>query len=102
MYSVIIQTKEAMDAFSSYRTLFSDAIHQGTIGFCTWNKSGRNIDEALPDIRELTDDKKDWCAVIINSSFTEYDLQNEKRQNPFDYYSIDPEDELSESKNTNK
>ena len=99
MYSVIIQTKEAMDVFSSYRTLFSDAVHQGKVGFCTWNKSGRDIDEALPDIRELTDDKKEWCAVIINTSFTAYDLQNEKRQNPFDYYSNDKEDELAESNN---
>lgn len=99
MYSVIIQTKETMEEFSTYRPLFMEALNNNTVGFCTWNDQEVQIDDALPGIRELTDDKKEWHAIIVR-------LRNEKQsvsssisaQNPYDYFRYDNiENELEES-----
>ena len=100
MYSVIIQTKETMEEFSTYRPLFMEAIKNNSIGFCIWNDQEVHIDDALPGIRELTDDKKEWRAIIVR-------LGNEKQcisasvspQNPYDYFTnTDAESEIEESK----
>lgn len=99
MYSVIILTKETMDNFSTYRSIFFEAIHHEQIGFCIWNKSGRNIDEVLPDIRELTDKKKEWNAVVICSDPKRTDTIKSDVQNPFDFFSDNPENETEESGN---
>lgn len=99
MYSVIIQTQKTMETFSTYRSLFADAIHNDKVGFCTWNKNGKTIDQALPDLRELTDDKKEWTAVIICNDVGNRRKTSEGVRNPFDYVGDQPEDELSESEN---
>lgn len=99
MYSVIILTKETMDDFSTYRSIFTDAIHSGHLGFCIWNKLGKDIDEALPDIRELTDNKKEWSAIVVCSNPNKTDELVNGKQNPFDYFSDNPENESDESSN---
>ena len=54
-----------MEAFSQYQPLFAEAINNGRIGVCKWIEAGTTIDTALPEIGSLTDDKKEWRAVII-------------------------------------
>lgn len=85
-YSVIIQSEQTSELFSTYKPLFADALRNGTVGLCTWAEYGRNIDEALAGIRELTDDKKEWNAVIVLSEDDCRRLESpERAQNPFDF-----------------
>lgn len=99
MYSVIIQTKETMEKFSTYRPLFIEAINNNSIGFCTWHDQELKIDDALPGIRELTDDKKEWRAIVVRMK---KERQNSavsvSPQNPYDFFNCDNvENELEES-----
>lgn len=100
MYSVIIQSNETADAFSAYKALFMDAESSGSIGFCTWEETGENIDDALPGIRELTDDKEEWRAIIVRlKSENNSDNDANYSQNPYDYASDNiMENELDESR----
>ena len=100
MYSVIIQNKETTEEFSAYKPLFMDAENNGSIGFCTWIESGKTIDKALPGIRELTDDKEEWRAIIVR---TESDIDQcndvDYVQNPYDYANNENiENDLEESR----
>lgn len=100
MYSVIIQNKETTDTFSAYKPLFMDAENNGSIGFCTWIESGKTIDKALPGIRELTDDKEEWRAIIVRTE-SDIDQYNDMDdvQNPYDYVRDENiENELEESR----
>lgn len=100
MYSVIIQSKETAEAFSAYKALFMDAESSGSIGFCTWAENGKNIDDALPGIRELTDDKEEWRAIIVMlESDNDSDNDANYLRNPYDYASDGiMENELEESR----
>lgn len=64
-YSVIIQNKATAESFSRHLPLFTQAINNNRIGICKWVESGTTIDTALPELRELTDDKEEWDAVIV-------------------------------------
>ena len=87
IYSVLIQTQTTMNMFSGYQSVFMDAIQKGQVGLCKWNPSGRDIDTALPDIHQLTDDKKEWRAIIIRSEADAglMDLPLDA-QNPYDFF----------------
>lgn len=85
-YSVIIQNQKTMESFSQYQPIFTEAISSNRIGVCKWIESGATIDTALPELSSLTDDKKEWRAIIVRyiddnsmASF-ESDLRN-----PYDF-----------------
>ena len=101
IYSVIIQTTETAEENSAYKTLFLNDMAKEKTGFCIWNTDGRDIDSALPDLLELTDDKKEWNAVVVLS---EEDIRKfgakPNMQNPFDFSMISgQEDSLEMSGN---
>ncbi len=86
MYSVLIQNQRTMDLFNDFQPLFSEALNDDRIGVCKWFENGTTIDTALPEIRDLTDDKEEWRAIIVNvvddngvSSFSSSAI------NPFDF-----------------
>ena len=99
MYSVIIQTKETMEAFSTYRPLFMEGINNKTVGFCVWNDEETNIDDALPGLKELTDDKKEWRAIIVRLENEQHSKFLPKSEiNPYDFFdSNEAENKLEES-----
>ncbi len=85
-YSVIIQNKKTLDAFTRFEPFFMEAINNNRIGVCKWNESGTTIDTAIPEIRELTNDKEEWCAIIVR--FEDDDLMSDfesGEQNPYDF-----------------
>ena len=88
-YSVIIQNQKTIDVFQKYQPLFADAINNNRIGVCKWIESGTTIDTALPELRNLTDDKEEWRAVIVryidDSSMAAFDSDP---RNPYDFYAI--------------
>ena len=85
-YSVIIQNKKTMEAFAKYQPLFMEVLDNDRISVCKWNESGTTIDTAVPELRELTNDKEEWKAVIVRfcdeSAMEEFEYSE---RNPFDF-----------------
>ena len=86
MYSVIIQNRKTMDSFNIHYPLFLDALDKGGIGVCRWNEAGSTIDTAVPELVELTNDKKEWRAIIVHIE-NESDMSEfpGAARNPFDF-----------------
>ena len=88
-----------MEAFSQYQPLFAEAINNGRIGVCKWIEAGTTIDTALPEIGSLTDDKKEWRAVIVRyiDDNCMAALESDAR-NPYDFLiNRNTEDSVKES-----
>ncbi len=82
MHNVIIVSEKSAIMLQEYKTLFVPFENDGTISFCSWNESGRDLDSALPDLREIIKNKSEWRALVVVAPFNKEEL---KRQNPFDY-----------------
>ena len=69
-----------------YQPLFKEVLDSNRIGVCKWNESGTTIDTAVPELRDLTDDKEEWRAYIIrfadDKSMAEFETN---AQNPYDF-----------------
>ena len=85
-YSVIIQNKKTAEAFSKYQPLFTEALNNNRIGVCKWVESGTTLETAVPELSELTNDKKDWRAIIVMAE-DEQAMKGFERdeRNPFDF-----------------
>lgn len=63
-----------------------EALNNNRVGVCKWNESGTTIDTAVPELRNLTDDKEEWNAFIIrfvdDKSMEEFETN---QQNPYDF-----------------
>lgn len=99
MYSVIIQNQQTADAFAKYHPLFLEALKNNTIGLCKWVESGTTIDTALPELRELTDNKEYWRAIIVRMVDGEAMRPfAASERNPFDFeINSNPNNEVRES-----
>ena len=87
MYTVIIQNNKTYDGLGRYMHLFSDSLDNNDVGICKWNEAGENIDTALPSLKELTDDKENWRAIIVRFEDEESMLKHTCSDiNPFDFY----------------
>lgn len=85
-YSVIILNAKTMEAFSRYQPLFADALNSDKIGVCKWSESGTTVDSALPELRNLTDDKEEWRAVIVRYIDDNcMDSCESSPENPYDF-----------------
>ena len=97
MFSVLIMNKKTTESFNEYYPLFLDAIKENNIAPCRWYESGSDIDSILPDLHDITDDKKEWRAVIVK---IEDDSDNHPTMidNPFDYIcNSEKSDDVTES-----
>ncbi|WP_289963840.1 hypothetical protein [Faecalibaculum rodentium] len=65
MLTLLIFGSETMKSFYEHLPLFRPFIDSGQIQTCLWNESARTLEEALPELHELTDDKRTWKAMII-------------------------------------
>lgn len=85
-YSVIIQNKIATESFMKHQPLFMEILNNNRIGVCKWNESGTTIDTAVPELRDLTNDKEEWNAFVIrfagDKSMEEFETDE---QNPYDF-----------------
>ena len=87
MYTVIIQNNKTYDGLGRYMHLFSDSLDNNDVGICKWNEAGENIDTALPGLKELTDDKENWRAIIVRFEDEESMSKHTCSDiNPFDFY----------------
>lgn len=87
MYSVLIQNKKTMESFGQFHPLFSETLAKGEVGFCQWIEAGATIEEALPELLELVQDKESWRAVIVRIQDEEDMIAHPcARLNPYDFY----------------
>ncbi len=100
-YSVIIQNQKTMDAFLKFQPLFLEALNNDRIGVCKWIESGTTLESAVPELKDLTNDKEEWRAIIVR--FEDGELLSEfesDARNPYDFIdSASDTDEIKESKN---
>lgn len=86
MYSVLIQNQKTIESFNEFHPLFLEALNNGEIGYCRWFEAGKTIDAALPGLKDLTADKKEWRAIIVRvadeSSMRSFEADP---QNPYDF-----------------
>ena len=81
--------QKTAEGFQDYDALFQDAIEDGTIGLCIWDRSGDTVDTALPGIREMIEGVDDWQAVVIDSDCPdEVDDMSHAKGNPFDFEAV--------------
>lgn len=89
MYSVLIFNNETMESFKLFKPLFTEAVKRGDIGLCPWNDSigtGDSIETVLPKLYDLVGDKKEWRAVVVQSSLPATEgITAADSRNPFDY-----------------
>ena len=100
MYSVLIQNQKTIQNFHEYYPLFLDMFEKNQMGVCRWIESGRTVDTALPGLRELVDEKKEWRAVIVRIvEFDEHDMQEHAflPDNPYDFVENSSSNKLTES-----
>lgn len=81
MFTVLIAEKEHIDAIQQGNKLFFEPfLENKELAFCTWNPSGQNLQDSVPELLDVIGRRKDWRAVIINSATAD----SVKLQNPFD------------------
>lgn len=86
MYSVLIMNGETLKEFSHCRPFFAEALNSSKIGLCRWNEAGTTISSALPELSSLTDDKKEWRAIIVRViDETAMAACRSKPYNPYDF-----------------
>ena len=83
MRTIIISTKEHIDAINRYKLFFEPLLGRET-AFCEWNPAGSTIDEIVPDIYRCIDGARRWRAIILSNPNEEPRC----RRNPFDVVSF--------------
>lgn len=76
-----------MESFGQFHPLFSETLTKGNVGFCQWIEAGTTIEEALPELLDLVEDKEAWRAVIVRIQDEEDIVAHPcARLNPYDFY----------------
>ena len=83
MRTIIISTKEHIDAINRYKLFFEPLLGRET-AFCEWNPTGSTIDEIVPDIYRCIDGARRWRVIILSNPSEE----SQRRCNPFDVVSF--------------
>lgn len=86
MYTVLIFGEQTGNSFMKHLPLFDQFVEDGRIGTCLWNEAGKTLEEALPELHSLTDDKPVWRAIIVTQE-EEPAVSRLQRaaDNPFDF-----------------
>jgi len=86
MHSILIQNQSTMESFHDYHAFFMEAILENRISVCRWIESGDTIENALPELRELTADKEKWRAIIVRvTDESEMSQFKADESNPYDF-----------------
>ncbi len=85
MFTVLICDKRIIDdCYHKYHIYLKPLLNNPDIALCSWDITGDTLDDALPGLKDLIRQKKDWRAVIVNDRNTwGFDAVN--KRNPFDY-----------------
>ncbi len=87
MFTTIICDKRIINDCKDKYYSFLKPLDSGNFTFLEWNVNGKNIYDAVPGLKEVSEKHKEWQALIINSIETsDYDFINCKSENPLDIY----------------
>ena len=87
MYTVLIMSKNAMECMHQFYPLLSKDIDEGKIGICQWMESGTTVDTAVPELYDLTCNKRAWKAIVVGTEVNESsDKYPADPINPYDFY----------------
>ncbi len=97
MYSVLILNKITTKSFNEYYPLFLNAVKDQNVAVCRWHEAGGDAESLLPDLHKLTDDKREWRAIIVRTD-NDIDTIRCSDENPYDFTNPETDtDTLSES-----
>lgn len=91
--------QKTAESFNVHNVLFQEAISDGTIKLCIWDRSGTTLDTALPGLRDMIEGIDDWQAVVITGEEQEDELYEHAPDNPFDFCVNGKAPEYGESDN---
>lgn len=95
-YSVLLLNKRTLESFYDFYPLFLETLAGKEVDVCQWFESGTTIDSALPGLRTLTDDKKEWRAIVVRiEDDGEEAIPSADCNNPYDFGVKDAEDLLA-------
>ena len=85
MFTVVICDEHIInDCQNKYYIYLKPFLDNEEFVFCKWNVSGSSFDEAVPELKELIGNKKEWRAIIVNDNST-WDVDSVNKRNPFNY-----------------
>ncbi len=95
MFTVVICSQSFIDKCEGRYSGFLNPLlnNNENFVFCPWDATKEKFEEALPDLYEITEKKKDWRAIIVLDDEL-YGRQNISKRNPFNY--VDATDFLDE------
>lgn len=90
MFTVLIQNEKTLNSFYDHLPIFNGFLqseeNEKSFEICEWNESGRTIEEALPELHSLTDDKSSWRALIVRYDDDRQLASHATRpENPYDF-----------------
>lgn len=71
MFTVIFVNKRTEIQRQNYQFLFQPFVDAGEICFCHWEESGESIDKAVSNLYPLLKGKKEWRAIILDTTSAE-------------------------------
>lgn len=92
MFTVVICGKQLIDdCFRKYHIYFEPFLNNDDIAFCEWDASADSLETAVPQLKELISQRKEWRAVVVNDNSV-FDSEVQNRRNPFDYVGVTKKD----------
>lgn len=86
MFTVLIMNRKTLDSFSEYSMLTKRLSRRKDIGLCRWIESADSLEAAVPELREMTEDKEAWRAIVVSLE-DDGPMQGfaASAENPFDF-----------------
>lgn len=87
MFTVVICDKHIIeDCHHKYNVYLKPFFNDEKLAFCAWNYKADTFDDALPQLKKLIKNKKEWRAVVVCDSSI-YGIDGVNKENPFDFVS---------------
>lgn len=88
MFTVLIIPGSSMKSYMPYHSLLASAVYTGRLGVCEWYENAKCIEDAVPDLLKLVENKLNWRAIVVCPEKLEDDIQFKVDTiNPFEYAS---------------
>ena len=98
MYTVLIQSRKAMDSYQQFEPILSVNKNSDAIDVCAWNAGANTIDTAVPELMGKVQRIRQWRAIVIQTELpgSAEDKYRIRDNNPFDYEPIAEENKKND------
>ncbi len=98
MYTVLIQSRKALDSYRQFEPIMSVSGGSDALDVCAWSMDADTMDTAVPELMGKVRRIKKWRAVVIQAELPgDGDRFRIRNNNPFDYEEEDPEEKPEET-----